>query len=185
MKKQNMSLLIIAIMMILVAAISRLVLYPHNFSPIIGMALFSGAVIKDKKLAFLMPLLAMFISDVLFEAFKVAPGFWGWGQVLHYLLYALITCFGFLLKKINVLNVVIFSVVSTIGFYIFSNTISFFVDMQVYHYYATNFKGYLDCMIAGLPFMEKGLLVDLGYCAILFGGYYLMEKEVFNKAVSK
>ncbi len=180
-----MSLLIIAILMILVAAISRLVLYPYNFSPIIGMALFSGAVIKDKKLAFLMPLLAMFISDVLFEVFKVAPGFWGWGQILHYGLYALITCFGFLLKKINVANVIVFSVLSTAGFYLLSNSISFFVDLQVYHYYAHSFGGYIDCMYAGLPFMEKGLFVDLGYCAILFGGYYWMEKEVFNKVLSK
>ena len=78
MKKQDNSLMIIAILMILAAAISRLVLYPNNLSPIIGMSLFAGATIKDKKLAFAMPLLAMFLSDVMFEVFNVAQGFWGW-----------------------------------------------------------------------------------------------------------
>ena len=185
MKKQNTSLLIIAILMILAAAISRLVLYPNNISPIIGMALFGGAVIKDKKLAFAMPLLAMFLSDVMFEVFKVAPGFWGWWQLLNYGALAVITCFGFFLKKINVINVAVFSILSTIIFYLLSNTISFFADLQIYHFYAQNFSGYIDCMIAGLPFMAKGFLIDLTYCAVLFGGYYLMEKEVFNKAVSK
>ena len=182
MKKQNTSLLIIAMLMILIAAISRLVLYPNNLSPIIGMSLFAGAVIKDKKLAFAMPLLAMFLSDVMFEVFNVAQGFWGWWQLLNYGALALITCFGFFLKKINVINVTVFSIISTLAFYLLSNTISYFVDLQVYHLYATNFSGYIDCMKAGIPFMEKGLLVDLSYCAVLFGGYYLLEKEVFNKA---
>jgi len=185
MKKQDTSLMIIAILMILAAAISRLVLYPNNLSPIIGMSLFSGAVIKDKKLAFVMPLMAMFLSDVMFEVFNVAKGFWGWWQLLNYGALILITCFGFFMKKINVINVAVFSIVSTVVFYLLSNTIAYFVDLEQYHLYATNFSGYMDCMYAGLPFMYKGLYVDLAYCAILFGGYYLLEKEVFNKAVSK
>lgn len=185
MKKQNTSLLIIAILMILAAAISRLVLYPNNLSPMIGMALFGGAVIKDKKLAFAMPLIAMFLSDVMFQVFHVAQGFWGWWQLLNYGALALITVIGFFLKKISVVNVAAFSVLSTILFYLLSNTIAYFVDLQQYHLYATNFSGYIDCMRAGIPFMLRGLWVDLMYCAILFGGYYLMEKEVFSKAVSK
>ena len=182
MKKQDTSLVIIAILMVLAAAISRLVLYPNNLSPIIGMSLFAGAVIKDKKLAFAMPLLAMFLSDVMFEVFNVAPGFWGWWQLLNYGALALITCIGFFLKKINVINVTAFSIASTITFYLISNSISFFVDLEVYHLYAPNFSGYIDCMVAGLPFMARGFLVDLTYCGILFGGYYLLEKEMFNKA---
>jgi len=185
MKKQNTSLLIIAILMILAAAISRLVFYPNNLSPMIGMALFGGAVIKDKKLAFAMPLIAMFLSDVMFEVFHVAPGFWGWWQLVNYGALAVITCIGFFLKRINVVNVAAFSVVSTVVFYLLSNTISFFADLQIYHLYATNFSGYIDCMYAGIPFMLRGLWVDASYCAILFGGYYLLEKEVFSKAISK
>ena len=185
MKKQNTSLMIMAILMILAAAISRLVLYPNNLSPIIGMSLFAGAVIKDKKLAFAMPLLAMFLSDVMFEVFNVAQGFWGWWQLLNYGALALITCIGFFLKRINVVNVTAFSILSTVVFYLISNTISYFVDLEVYHLYAPNFSGYIDCMVAGLPFMARGFLVDLTYCGILFGGYYLLEKEVFNKVVSK
>ncbi len=185
MKKQHTSLLIIAILMILVAAISRLVLYPHNFSPIIGMAIFGGAVIKDKRLAFAMPLLAMFLSDILFEVFKVAPGFWGWGQVIHYGIYALITCFGFLMKKINVVNVFVFSISASVIFFLLSNTVFFITDNPVYHTYGQNFQGYVDCLYGGLPFLKNNLVADLVYSVVLFGGYYLMEKEVFNKAVSE
>ncbi|HQW83684.1 MAG TPA: hypothetical protein PK987_04455, partial [Ferruginibacter sp.] len=80
MNKQTSFTLLIAALLIVVAALSRVFMYPHNFSPIIGMAVFAGAVIKDRRLAFAMPLLAMFLSDVLFEVFNIAPGFWGWGQ---------------------------------------------------------------------------------------------------------
>ena len=185
MKKQNTSLLIITILMILAAALSRLVLYPHNFSPIIGMAIFGGAVIKDKRLAFALPLLAMFLSDVLFEVFNVAQGFWGWGQLLHYGIYALITCFGFLLKKINIINVAGFSIAGSLIFFLLSNTVFFITDNPVYHTYTQSFSGYKDCLMGGLPFLKNSLLTDLVYAAILFGGYYLMEKEVFNKATAK
>ena len=96
--------------MILAAALSRIAFYPLNFSPVIAMALFSGSVIKDKKLAFALPLLAMFISDILFEVTNIAVGFWGWGQLVGYGIFALITVFGFNLKKINPLNVAGFSI---------------------------------------------------------------------------
>ena len=68
MNKQSTSTLIIAVLLIVIAALSRVILYPYNFSPIIGMAIFAGAVIKDKRLAFALPLFAMFLSDVIFEA---------------------------------------------------------------------------------------------------------------------
>ncbi len=184
MNKQNTSLLIIAVLLILSAALSRLVLYPHNFSPIIGMAIFGGAIIKDKRLAFALPLLAMFISDVLFQVFNIAPGFWGWGQLLHYGIFALITVIGFRLKKINLVNVAGFSIASSLIFFLLSNSVFFLTDNPVYHTYPQNFSGYMDCLAGGLPFLKTGLIADLVYCTILFGSYYLMEKRVFNKAVA-
>ena len=184
MNKQNSSLFIIAVLMILAAALSRLVLYPNNFSPIIGMALFGGAVIKDKKMAFALPLLAMFLSDVLFEAFHIAQGFWGWGQLIHYGIYALITVIGFSLKKINLLNVLGYSVASSLIFFLLSNTVFFITDNPIYHTYTQDIPGYFNCLAGGLPFLKTGLLADLTYSSILFGSYYLMEKHVFNKAIA-
>ena len=108
--KQNKGTLIIAVVLILAAAISRVLLYPHNFSPIIGMAIFSGAVIKDKKLAFVLPIFSMFLSDLMFEIFNIAPGFWGWGQLVGYGILVLITVIAFNLKKINIANVAGYSI---------------------------------------------------------------------------
>lgn len=181
MNKQNGSLLIIAILMILAAAFSRLALYPYNFSPIIGMAVFSGAVIKDKRLAFAMPILAMFLSDVLFELFKVAPGFWGWGQLVGYGILALITVIGFSMKKINIFSVAGYSIGASLLFFLLSNSSFFIFDNPIYHTYPQSLSGYFDTLIGGLPFLWKSIPTDLVYCAILFGGYYLMETKVFRE----
>ena len=185
MNKQISANMIVAILLVLTAAVSRVVMYPHNFSPIIGMALFSGSVLANRKLAFAMPILAMFMSDVLFELFHIAPGFWGWGQLAGYGILALITVLGFYLKKITVLNVAGFSIASTLIFFFLSNSSFFLIDNNVYHTYANSFSGYMDCLAAGVPFLKNNLIADLLYSAVFFGGYVLLEKYALNnKAVA-
>jgi hypothetical protein len=179
--KQNTTMFLIAAVMILAAALSRIAFYPLNFSPVIAMALFGGAVIKDKKLAFALPLLAMFLSDFIFEITNIATGFWGWGQLVGYGILALITVFGFNLKKINVQNVTGFSIVSSLIFFLLSNTSVWIFDNTTY---AQNFGGWVNCLAAGIPFLKNGLAADLVYSALFFGGFVLMEKYAFKKVVA-
>jgi hypothetical protein len=179
--KQSTTLVLIAIAMILAAAISRIAFYPLNFSPVIAMALFGGAVIKDKKLAFALPLLAMFLSDVLFEVTNIAPGFWGWGQLVGYGILALITVFGFKLKKINALNVAGFSIAASLIFFLLSNSSVWIFDKTSY---AQNFSGWMNCLAAGIPFLKNGLAADLLYSILLFGGFVLLERFAFKKAMA-
>ena len=183
MNKQNTSTLVIAVLLILAAAISRVLMYPHNFSPIIGMAIFSGAVIKDKKLAFALPLFSMFLSDILFEVFNIAPGFWGWGQLVGYAILILITVIAFNLKKINAVNVAKYSIASSLIFYILSNLSFFIIDNQVYHTYTTDINGFLQCYIQALPFLRTSLIADLVYSGVLFGVYYAVGHYVVKKQV--
>ena len=176
MQQQKISSIIIAVLLILIAAISRVVMYPHNFSPIVGMAVFSGAIIKDKRLAFALPLFSMFLSDVMFEVFHIAPGFWGWGQLVGYGIFALITIIAFSLKKISILNVAAYSILSSVIFFVLSNSSVFVFDNSVYHIYPQSFTGYIDCLYAGLPFFKTGLLADQVYSGVLFGAYYLLQQ---------
>ena len=46
------------------AALLRIVPHPPNFAPVAAMALFAGAHVDDKRIAFLLPLAAMFLSDI-------------------------------------------------------------------------------------------------------------------------
>src|SRR5215467_2467635 len=56
--------MLLALAMILLAAALRIAPHPWNFTPVGAMALFSGALIRDRRLAFLFPLLALFAGDL-------------------------------------------------------------------------------------------------------------------------
>lgn len=184
MQKQEKTPIIIAILLVLAAAFAKVATHPHTLDPIIGMALFSGAVIKDKKLAFILPLFAMLISDMLLEISRIDQGFYGWGQFVNYGILLLITVFGFRLKKINAVNVVGFSLISSVIFYIISNLGFFLIENQTYHLYPNTVDGLVACYVKALPFLKW--YVDLGFSVILFGSYYLITTYVIknNKATA-
>ena len=184
MNKQNTYGVMIATFLVLAAAISRVLMYPDNFSPVIGMAIFAGAVIKDKRLAFALPIFSMFLSDVLFEIFSIAPGFWGWGQLVGYGILALITVIAFNLKKINLGNVMGYSIASSVIFFLLSNLSFFIIDNPVYHTYAADTKGFLQCYIQALPFFRTSLVADLVYSGILFGTWQLATQFFMKKQVA-
>lgn len=175
MKQQKATYLIIAIVIIF-SAIIKIALYPYNYSSMIALALFSGAVVKDRKYAWAMPIFAMLLSDILLEVFHIAQGFWGWGQMLGYFILILISLFGSFLKRISIVNVLMFSLSSSIIFYLLSNSSVFVLDCISYHYYPQNMVGYIDCMAAGIPFLLKSLVNDLLYSALFFTGYALLRK---------
>lgn len=166
--------------MILVAAVSRVAFYPITYSPMIAMALFGGAVIKDKKLAFAVPLLAMFLSDFIFEVSGIATGFWGWGQLVGYGIFASITLLGFAVKKINVPVVAGFAILSTLLFFFLSNSSVWLLSSGIT--YPKTFAGWMSCLAAGIPFLKNDLITNLVYSGVFFGGYVLLEKYAFKNA---
>ena len=56
--------LTLGLMVIFLMAFSRLIPHPPNFTPILGMAVFSGAIINRRLIAYLIPLVAMILSDL-------------------------------------------------------------------------------------------------------------------------
>ena len=184
MNKQKKGTVFIVVLLILAAAISRVVMFPHNFSPMIGMAIFGGAVLNDKRLAFTLPIFSMFLSDLMFEIFNIAPGFWGWGQLAGYGIFALITMIAFTLKKINVFTIAGYSVLSSVIFFLLSNTSFFIIDNPVYHTYPQNFNGFIDCYVQALPFFRTSLIADLVYCGVLFGCFYFANQTFAKKLIA-
>src|ERR1700737_1007078 len=59
--------------MIVLAAALRRAPHPWNFTPVGAIALFSGAMVRDRRLAFLFPLLVMFASDAVIGFHKLSP----------------------------------------------------------------------------------------------------------------
>ena len=172
--------IIIASLLIVLAAISRVLLYPENPSPIIGMALFAGAVLTNKRYAFALPLFAMLLSDIIFEVSGIAPGFWGISQVSGYVILGLITILAFSIQKITIPKIIGYSLLSSVLFFILSNLSVFLIDNRVYHLYTQDWAGLKQCYIMALPFFKAGVIADLAYSAVLFGSYYLLNHFVIN-----
>jgi hypothetical protein len=192
--KLNRSVLLAFGMLILVSGLYRAWEgRPFGFAPQIAMAIFGGAIIKDKRLAFILPLVSMLLSDVLYQALYLAgwgtiKGFYGTGQVINYLLFAGLTCFGFLMKRVNVLNVLGFSVSGSVLFFLSSN-FAVWLGGGGYHRPKT-VEGLMMCYGDGLAFFREYGLVsgftgnmfagDLFFCTLLFGGYYLVNRFVLQ-----
>ena len=179
---QHKTNIIIAGILILFAAIMKVITFPLSFNPIIAIAFFSGAVIKDKKLSFAMPLLAMFFSDVMMEMLNIAPGFYGMGQIGNYLSLLLVTVLGFGMKKQTVTNIGFFSILSSLLFFVLSNTNCFLFDNA--GFYGSGVQGWLNCLAAGIPFVKNGLFTDLFFSTVLFGTYHLFSVSLSRKSVT-
>lgn len=138
---------------------------PHlpNFAPIAAMALFGG-VYLNKKYALLIPLLALFLSDLLI-------GFYSpWIMLSVYGSFALIGGIGFYLKKHkNARNIVGASLLGSIIFFLITN---FAVWAAPYSFYPHTFQGLMQSYLMGLPFFRNTLMGDLFYTGAMFG---LME----------
>ena len=152
--------------MILLAAASRLIPHPPNFSPIAALALFGGAQFADKRLAFLVPLAAMFLSDLVLGLHSLIPVIYG--------SFALIVCLGFWLRRRqNVWAIGGAAIVGALLFFVLTN----FGVWAMGQMYPKTPAGLLDCYVAAIPFFQNTLLSNLFYSALLFGGLAIAENR--------
>jgi hypothetical protein len=182
--KSNKSLVITLVVLIVIAALYRIVPgRPWGFAPQIAMALFGGAVIKDKKWAFALPIFSMFLSDLLFQGLYSAGitsiyGFYD-GQLLNYGLFALMVVIGFGIRKINLVNVLAASLIAPTVFFLLSNFVTW--SGMAGGLRGLNrplsFEGLLMAYGDGLPFYKGALLATVFFSTLLFGGYYLLTKN--------
>jgi hypothetical protein len=149
------------------AAALRLVPHPPNFSPIDAMALFSGAYLGRRALAFAAPLAALLLSHLVLGFY---PGFW-----VQYLAVALVVLIGILaLGKVSVLRVGGAALAASVIFFLVTN----FGVWELGTMYPLTLEGLAACYVAAIPFFQNTLAGDLFYSALLFGGFALLEKAV-------
>ncbi len=169
---------IVLILMIVAAAAMRLVSYkfPYilsNFTPVGAIALFGGAYFTDKWKAYMVVLLTLFASDILVNYLYTAKWeLWYGGSFWVYLTFAIMVFIGSLIKKANVANVAIASLVSVCIHWLI-------IDMPWLYgsLYPHNLTGYGQSMVAAIPFERNMVLGDIVFCAILFGGFELAKRK--------
>jgi hypothetical protein len=159
--------------MILLAALSRLIPHPPNFTPIGAMALFGGACFANRRIAFVVPLAAMLLSDL---AIGLLSGDMSLG--LHRLIpvvygsFGLIVCLGFWLRKHRaVLPVAGAALAGSVLFFVLTN----FGVWALGSWYPKTWEGLVACYVAAIPFFHNTLLGDAVYDTVLFGGFALAQ----------
>ena len=184
MNKQSNLQITPAAILIFCAALTRFFPHPPNFTAIGAMAIFGGSVISNKKLAFLLPLAALFLSDLALEVFSGTKGFYGTGQYFVYGAFILITALATLIKKKTPGNLIFAAVWSGVIFFILSN-FGTWISGQVP--YPLTFSGLISCYAAAIPFYQNeffgnfalnAIYGNLFFGAILFAAYRLVENNL-------
>ena len=179
--KINLRLSIISII-VLAAAFSRLLPHPYNFTPIGAMGLFGAAHLSRKYLAFLIPFLAMWASDLALNNIiyaRLYPEFYGdsfvwFGNLWVYASFAAIVVLGLaLLRRVKATNLLAASLLASVLFFLATNFGSWLAAPQ----YPKTAAGLMAAYGAGIPFFWNTLLGDLFYAGVLFGGYEWLQRR--------
>lgn len=182
--KNNGRLLVFTIILIALATACKYFFGPDlewsGFSPVIAIALFSGFIIKQKDMSFLLPLLALFISDAVIhflytqDLFPYA-GFYS-GQWKNYLILLAATLIGWLLKGRSNSSLIVGAIAAPTVFFLLSNFGVWMASTEVT--YSKDFKGLLTCYAAGLPFYKNALIATLLFLpGILIAYNYIARKK--------
>lgn len=163
--------ILLALILILFAAFSRLIPHAPNFTPLISIALFAGAYLK-KGYAFLVPVAALFLSDVVIGFYGLETMAFVYGTLI------LIVAMGLLLeKKVSAGKLLGLSLAGAVVFFVTTNFAVWLVPGSIY---PKTMAGLAQCYIMAIPFFGNTLLSTLVYSAAMFGVYEAAEKFVFK-----
>ena len=161
--------LLFALAIIVVAAALRVAPHPWNFTPVGAMALFSGAVVRDRRLAFAFPIVALLSGDLFVGFYK--PGV----MLMVYSSFLLSVLIGRLLQNGRTfLRIAGATLLGSIQFFLVTN----FAVWWLLGSYAKTAAGLAACYLNGLPLFANTLAGDALYAALFFGAFAVAERFV-------
>jgi hypothetical protein len=180
--KLNKEIVIALIIMIVTSALYRVLPgRPFGFAPQIAIALFSGSLfVKNKHFAFLLPIVSMFLSDLLYQVLYVnylttIQGFYD-GQWQNYLLIAATAVFGFGLQTNKVSKFAANFIAAPTVYFL----VSIFMVWASFGGYQRPLtaSGLFQTMVDGLPFYGYSVAGTFVFGAVMFGGLKLIEPKL-------
>ncbi len=172
----------ISIIFITVFAVAMSRLIPHwpNVTAVAAIAIFGGATLRNSFAAVLVPISAIFLSDLIinntfysayYEGFVLFGDSAGW----IYGAFILMTVLAhFSIKSFKVAAIISTTVLSTLLFFFLTNTGAWLSSP----FYVKDASGLLLAYEAGLPFLLNSLLGNLFFVGVFFYGYsFVTEKK--------
>ena len=153
---------------IILGIITRIIPHPPNFTAIGAIALFGGAFFYNKKLAFIIPITIMMLSDLILGHKLV-------GSV--YIGFLIMVVMGFFLqKKQNGLRIINVALLGSLVFFIITN-FSVFLTSSLY---PKNITGLIECYTLAIPFFINTLSANIIYSLIMFYGFNFTQQKIIN-----
>ena len=147
---------------IIIAILSRLIPHPPNFTPVTAVALFSIINFKNKYIAVSIPIICLFVSDLILGISLI--------NLFVYFSFILISGIGYLFRKINIKSVLLSSIV----FFLFTNFGAWLIG------YPKTLEGLITCYIAAIPFFGYTLAGDLFYSYSAKISLNFFERKFFS-----
>jgi len=171
MRLQAPSNVFVVITLIGLAALSRLLPHPPNFTAVGAMALFGAAYLSPRWLGFAVPFAALWMSDLIINNVVYATYFdqfvWFYNPS-NYIGFGLVMVAGtLLLRRIRLSNLVLASFSASLIFFVVSN----FAVWLSNPLYPKTGEGLVACYMAGVPFFWNTLAGDLSFSLLLFGSF--------------
>lgn len=161
----------IAFFFILIGTLARILPHPANFTPITAIALFSGCYLP-KRLAIILPIIAMILSDFVLGFHNTIPYVYGSIMLTSFIGIGLKGTLR--LRSGQVKGIFGGTLLSSILFFLITN----FGVWRETSLYPKTIEGLLQSYIMALPFFRNSLLGDLFYTGVFFGGYEIVKLKI-------
>ena len=157
----------VIIAFMLIAVLFRL--FPHlpNFTPVTAIALFGGLYFSNRKMAYLVPIFIMALSDVFLGFHPIS--------LFVYTAFLLVSFIGTQTNKPSIYTILL----GSLSFFIVTNFGVWLIG------YPKTWTGLIECYTLALPFFRNSLLGDFFYSGILIFGFKFVEKKYLNLASEK
>ena len=155
----------LALGLVALLSLSRLIPHPPNFTPILGMAVFSGAIISKRFIAYLVPLAAMLLSDLYL-------GFHASMPIIYFSLAVCVLIGTFIEARVSILNSFLSISLGVLVFFLITNFMVWY-GSGMYEY---SISGLVTCYFMGLPFVQNTFI-----SSILYGMGAFLIYDIINK----
>ncbi len=169
----------LAIALIALAALTRLLPHPPNFTPIGAIALFGAAYFNRQWLLLAVPFAALFLTDLFINNVIYRELYGGQFTLITswwiYAAFALVMLVGqgWLRQKVTAIRVFGASLSASAVFFLITN-FSVWLESGMY---PKTLTGLAACFTAGIPFLGNTILGDLFFSAAMFGVYEWAKKR--------
>lgn len=160
---------IFVIAVVLLAALTRILPHPPNFTAIGAMALFAGATLSNRWMSLLFPMIALFLTDLILGFHNTMWAVYG--------AVGITTMIGWVIRnRQNFITVTSGSIAGAVLFFYITNAAMWVVGFYSPNaFYTQDVAGLALAIEAGVPFFNNGIISQLLYTGVLFGSFHALR----------